>query len=136
MSWITGAPPLYHVRRCGILVLQRTSTACRISCAGQKNTSCLDEASNASERLPKCILVNPKSIIVNLKTKFATNMELPGYPGPGVRVAEWSKAPDSSSGPRMWAWVQIPLLTDKFCTLVGAPWPGYIHAVLPVCFAV
>ena len=28
-----------------------------------------------------------------------------------VRVAEWSKAPDSSSGPRMWAWVQIPLLT-------------------------
>ena len=30
-----------------------------------------------------------------------------------VRVAEWSKAPDSSSGPRMWAWVQIPLLT--FC---------------------
>ena len=34
----------------------------------------------------------------------------------GVRVAEWSKAPDSSSGPRMWAWVQIPLLTVyHFC---------------------
>ncbi len=34
----------------------------------------------------------------------------------GVRVAEWSKAPDSSSGPRMWAWVQIPLLTVRlFC---------------------
>ena len=33
----------------------------------------------------------------------------------GVRVAEWSKAPDSSSGPRMWAWVQIPLLTKNFC---------------------
>ena len=38
-----------------------------------------------------------------------------------VRMAEWSKAPDSRvksstctsehSGPRMWAWVQIPLLT-------------------------
>ncbi|CAN1158713.1 hypothetical protein LINPERPRIM_LOCUS12002, partial [Linum perenne] len=26
-------------------------------------------------------------------------------------VAEWSKAPDSSSGPRKRAWVQIPLLT-------------------------
>ena len=41
-------------------------------------------------------------------------MELPGHTGPGVRVAEWSKAPDSSSGPRMWAWVQIPLLTHSF----------------------
>uniref|UniRef100_A0A6V7QSZ7 Pentatricopeptide repeat-containing protein n=1 Tax=Ananas comosus var. bracteatus TaxID=296719 RepID=A0A6V7QSZ7_ANACO len=28
-----------------------------------------------------------------------------------VRMAEWSKAPDSSSGPRERAWVQIPLLT-------------------------
>ncbi|KAI4376941.1 hypothetical protein MLD38_014642 [Melastoma candidum] len=27
------------------------------------------------------------------------------------RMAEWSKAPDSSSGPRKRAWVQIPLLT-------------------------
>ena len=37
------------------------------------------------------------------------------FPGsPVVRVAEWSKAPDSSSGPRMWAWVQIPLLTQTF----------------------
>ncbi len=35
----------------------------------------------------------------------------------GVRVAEWSKAPDSSSGPRMWAWVQIPLLTQHFWTI-------------------
>ena len=45
-----------------------------------------------------------------------------------VRMAEWSKAPDSrinpcslirnkleNSGPRMRAWVQIPLLTDNFC---------------------
>ncbi|CAK7335504.1 unnamed protein product [Dovyalis caffra] len=30
-----------------------------------------------------------------------------------VRMAEWSKAPDSSSGPRERAWVQIPLLTIK-----------------------
>ncbi|CAN0923963.1 hypothetical protein LINGRAHAP2_LOCUS33870, partial [Linum grandiflorum] len=29
-------------------------------------------------------------------------------------VAEWSKAPDSSSGPRKRAWVQIPLLTIFF----------------------
>lgn len=28
-----------------------------------------------------------------------------------VRMAEWSKAPDSSSGPQLRAWVQIPLLT-------------------------
>ena len=28
-----------------------------------------------------------------------------------VRVAERSKAPDSRSGPRMWAWVRIPFLT-------------------------
>ncbi|CAA6658327.1 unnamed protein product [Spirodela intermedia] len=28
-------------------------------------------------------------------------------------MAEWSKAPDSSSGPRERAWVQIPLLTVK-----------------------
>jgi hypothetical protein len=28
-----------------------------------------------------------------------------------VRMAEWSKAPDSSSGSRERAWVQIPLLT-------------------------
>ncbi|CAN1162523.1 hypothetical protein LINPERHAP2_LOCUS24538, partial [Linum perenne] len=30
------------------------------------------------------------------------------------RVAEWSKAPDSSSGPLTRAWVQIPLLTTFF----------------------
>ena len=53
------------------------------------------------------------------------------YKNAGVRtyvsgsVAEWSKAPDSSvslpeyrhiepSGPRMWAWVRIPLLTEHF----------------------
>ncbi|KAL2956175.1 hypothetical protein AAZX31_18G071000 [Glycine max] len=29
-------------------------------------------------------------------------------------MAEWSKAPDSSSGPRERAWVQIPLLTFLF----------------------
>ena len=28
-----------------------------------------------------------------------------------VRMAEWSKTPDSSSGSRKRAWVQIPLLT-------------------------
>ena len=44
---------------------------------------------------------------------------------PYVRLAEWSKAPDSSvslpeyghiepSGPRMWAWVRIPHLTKTF----------------------
>ena len=46
-------------------------------------------------------------------------------PNVTVRMAEWSKAPDSRlylaplsgaecSGPRMWAWVQIPLLTRIF----------------------
>ncbi|CAN1143634.1 hypothetical protein LINPERHAP2_LOCUS13691, partial [Linum perenne] len=29
-------------------------------------------------------------------------------------VVEWSKAPDSSSGPRKRVWVQIPLLTINF----------------------
>nr|TKV98103.1 hypothetical protein SEVIR_9G538400v2 [Setaria viridis] len=29
-------------------------------------------------------------------------------------MAEWSKAPDSSSGPLTRAWVQIPLLTLPF----------------------
>ena len=29
-------------------------------------------------------------------------------------MAEWSKAPDSSSGPRERAWVQIPLLTSFY----------------------
>ncbi|KAG4156219.1 hypothetical protein ERO13_D03G161401v2 [Gossypium hirsutum] len=29
-------------------------------------------------------------------------------------MAEWSKAPDSSSGLRKRAWVQIPLLTLKY----------------------
>ncbi|RID65993.1 hypothetical protein BRARA_D01159 [Brassica rapa] len=29
-------------------------------------------------------------------------------------MAEWSKAPDSSSGPRKRAWVQTPLLTFTF----------------------
>ncbi|KAJ0111977.1 hypothetical protein Patl1_00522 [Pistacia atlantica] len=29
-------------------------------------------------------------------------------------MAEWSKAPDSSSGLRKRAWVQIPLLTIHF----------------------
>ncbi|KAF2927465.1 hypothetical protein DAI22_06g207700 [Oryza sativa Japonica Group] len=32
-------------------------------------------------------------------------------------MAEWSKAPDSSSGPLTRAWVQIPLLT--FCFLLS-----------------
>ena len=52
-----------------------------------------------------------------------------------VRMAEWSKAPDSRfipfsclmsefSGPRMWAWVRIPLLT-QFCP--------FIFAIVPYC---
>ncbi len=53
------------------------------------------------------------------KCQFAA-LEVP------VRMAEWSKAPDSRSyglayamsngysGPRMWAWVRIPLLTHTF----------------------
>ncbi|KAF8092535.1 hypothetical protein N665_0412s0029 [Sinapis alba] len=32
-------------------------------------------------------------------------------------MAEWSKAPDSSSGPRKRAWVQTPLLTFIFSIL-------------------
>ena len=32
-------------------------------------------------------------------------------------MAEWSKAPDSSSGLRERAWVQIPLLTIVFISL-------------------
>ncbi|KAF8106346.1 hypothetical protein N665_0143s0016 [Sinapis alba] len=32
-------------------------------------------------------------------------------------MAEWSKAPDSSSGPRKRAWVQTPLLTFFFVFL-------------------
>ena len=46
-----------------------------------------------------------------------------------VRMAERSKAPDSRanssmryveySGPRMWAWVRIPLLTKVFDLLLG-----------------
>ena len=31
-----------------------------------------------------------------------------------VRVAERSKAPDSRSGPHLWAWVQIPFLASFF----------------------
>ena len=41
-----------------------------------------------------------------------------------VRMAEWSKAPDSSSGPRERAWVQIPLLTNFLPPL---------HAVMLAC---
>ncbi|KAK7265194.1 hypothetical protein RJT34_32810 [Clitoria ternatea] len=35
-------------------------------------------------------------------------------------MAEWSKAPDSSSGSRERAWVQIPLLTifQSFCCIL------------------
>ncbi|KAJ1298718.1 hypothetical protein BS78_01G475100 [Paspalum vaginatum] len=35
-------------------------------------------------------------------------------------MAEWSKAPDSSSGPLTRAWVQIPLLTVFFFLLILA----------------
>ncbi|KAB2006242.1 hypothetical protein ES319_D11G330000v1, partial [Gossypium barbadense] len=44
-------------------------------------------------------------------------------------VAEWSKAPDSSSGPRERAWVQIPLLT--FVTFYLFIFDNFIfHAIL------
>ncbi|CAN0913651.1 hypothetical protein LINGRAHAP2_LOCUS28068 [Linum grandiflorum] len=33
-------------------------------------------------------------------------------------MAEWSKAPDSSSGLRKRAWVQIPLLTFHFSPFI------------------
>ena len=31
-----------------------------------------------------------------------------------VRMAEWSKALRSGRSPLLWAWVRIPLLTDRF----------------------
>ena len=59
------------------------------------------------------LLVNPRTALIGGVEiwHLALHVELPGVPGEGVRVAEWSKAPDSSSGPCTWAWVQIPLLT-------------------------
>ena len=63
---------------------------------------------------------------------------------PVVRMAERSKAPDSRetfsaklwrsecSGPRMWAWVRIPLLTKLFYCL---PWLCY-HFVQKFDFAI
>ena len=58
--------------------------------------------------------------ITNLESNFAKSKN--------VRMAERSKAPDSRailfrslraehSGPRMWAWVRIPLLTITFLIL-------------------
>ncbi|CAN1778389.1 hypothetical protein LINPERHAP1_LOCUS14371 [Linum perenne] len=43
-------------------------------------------------------------------------------------MAEWSKAPDSSSGLRKRAWVQIPLLTNIFTPLFCYIW------LLAYCF--
>ncbi|KAL4585255.1 hypothetical protein LXL04_009871 [Taraxacum kok-saghyz] len=43
-----------------------------------------------------------------------------------VRMAEWSKAPDSSSGLRKRAWVQIPLLCSDTCFIgeLNEDWSG------------
>ncbi len=40
-----------------------------------------------------------------------------------VRLAEWSKAPDLSSGTRKSAWVRTPYPTMKFCF-------GYFYVLL------
>nr|DAD43233.1 TPA_asm: hypothetical protein HUJ06_001463 [Nelumbo nucifera] len=42
-------------------------------------------------------------------------------------MAEWSKAPDSSSGPRERAWVLIPLLTKFNGVFFINLWPQFIH---------
>ncbi|CAN1192539.1 hypothetical protein LINPERPRIM_LOCUS27133, partial [Linum perenne] len=42
-------------------------------------------------------------------------------------VAEWSKAPDSSSGPLTRAWVQIPLLTTL---LFSQPILSHLYQVI------
>ncbi|CAN0878817.1 hypothetical protein LINGRAHAP2_LOCUS12666, partial [Linum grandiflorum] len=44
-------------------------------------------------------------------------------------VAEWSKAPDSSSGPRKRACVQIPLLTFSF-TFLARSSLGSLHSTV------
>ncbi|KAK8284458.1 hypothetical protein V6Z11_D08G156900 [Gossypium hirsutum] len=45
-------------------------------------------------------------------------------------MAEWSKAPDSSSGPRERAWVQIPLLTFSQCFfLFGSTGPVFLTSL-------
>nr|KYP76258.1 hypothetical protein KK1_020491 [Cajanus cajan] len=51
-------------------------------------------------------------------------------------MAEWSKAPDSSSGPRERAWVQIPLLTFYviLITLVSFARIDWILTFLIQCF--
>ena len=48
-----------------------------------------------------------------------------------VRMAEWSKAPDSSSGPLTRAWVQIPLLTRLLFFICG-----HFYEVLTVPFTI
>ncbi|TVU27245.1 hypothetical protein EJB05_29842, partial [Eragrostis curvula] len=69
----------------------------------------------------KLAMVELKVVLALLLSKFEFALS-PNYvhcpafrmtvePGKGVRMAEWSKAPDSSSGPLTRAWVQIPLLT-------------------------
>ena len=55
-------------------------------------------------------------------------------------MAEWSKAPDSSvttwpaseghSGPRLWAWVQIPLLTRRFLVALETKMPSVLSISL------
>ena len=69
---------------------------------------------------------NQLLIFLRWRMKLSIILRLLSY----VRMAEWSKAPDSRfipfsclmsefSGPRMWAWVRIPLLT-QFCPFIFA----------------
>ncbi|KAL0741625.1 hypothetical protein Bca4012_083138 [Brassica carinata] len=43
-------------------------------------------------------------------------------------MAEWSKAPDSSSGPRKRAWVQTPLLTIRSSLVPASGWRVSVRA--------
>ena len=55
-----------------------------------------------------------------------------------IRVAEWSKAPDSRSGPRMWAWVRIPSLIffePGSCPVAYGACPGACLRRLPTAVA-
>ncbi len=68
---------------------------------------------SASARLCGCAeLAALLSVRLNWRRKY--NIAFRRHISSTVRMAERSKAPDSSSGPRKWAWVQIPLLTQPF----------------------
>ena len=84
--------------------------------------------------LYRMLIVRPIFVHIKISAKYL----------PVVRMAERSKAPDSRvtfsaklwrsecSGPRMWAWVRIPLLTKLFYCL---PWLCY-HFVQKFDFAI